>query len=350
VAFSPDGRRFVTAIENDRAAKVRDADTGQEVAAFTGHDAQVGGVAFHPGGRLIVSCAADKDGVKDSVKVWEAATGKPVLDLTGFGHTPVGVAFSPDGRRIAACALDRSITLWDAESGRQLSTWKVREDSMYLLRIRFSPDGKWLLTNEPHPSIYRADDGLPVWTLNSPAKARCTQEGPWFSPDGRHVYTDGGYVPAFTSIDVWDCSRGLEYTILEGDAERDKALKWSSGTRWEDTARSPDGTLLVSVQPARPPLWEGACLVRDAADGRVLLDLQSIRKNVLTAVFSPDGKRLVTGGSDKTIKVWDAENGHELLTLKGHAGWVTSLAVSADGKRIVSASSFGGSGDETIRV
>jgi WD40 repeat protein len=34
--------------------------------------------------------------------------------------------------------------------------------------------------------------------------------------------------------------------------------------------------------------------------------------------FSPDGKRIVSGSRDKTVKVWDAERGQEVLTLKGH--------------------------------
>ena len=52
--------------------------------------------------------------------------------------------------------------------------------------------------------------------------------------------------------------------------------------------------------------------------------------------FSADGKRIVSGSEDKTVKVWDAATGQEVLTLKGHTGQVTSVAFSPDGKRIVS--------------
>jgi eukaryotic-like serine/threonine-protein kinase len=58
-------------------------------------------------------------------------------------------------------------------------------------------------------------------------------------------------------------------------------------------------------------------------------------RELRSAAFSPDGKRIVTGGFDQTAKVWDAETGEELLTLKGHTCWVTSAAFSPDGKRIV---------------
>jgi len=43
--------------------------------------------------------------------------------------------------------------------------------------------------------------------------------------------------------------------------------------------------------------------------------------------------------------VWDAQTGQETLTLKGHAGWVNSVAFSPDGKHLVS-----GSADGTIKV
>ena len=39
-----------------------------------------------------------------------------------------------------------------------------------------------------------------------------------------------------------------------------------------------------------------------------------------SVAFSPDGKRLVSGSEDETVKVWDAETGQETLTLKGHTG------------------------------
>ena len=52
--------------------------------------------------------------------------------------------------------------------------------------------------------------------------------------------------------------------------------------------------------------------------------------------FSPDGRWIVSGNSDKTLKVWDAATGQRTLSLRGHTRSVDSVAFSADGRRIVS--------------
>ena len=60
---------------------------------------------------------------------------------------------------------------------------------------------------------------------------------------------------------------------------------------------------------------------------------------VTSVAFSPDGKKIVRGSDDKTIRVWNAETGKEIIVpLKGHFDKVTSVAFSPDGKKIVSGS------------
>jgi hypothetical protein len=59
---------------------------------------------------------------------------------------------------------------------------------------------------------------------------------------------------------------------------------------------------------------------------------------VLSAAFSPDGKRIVTASWDKTALLWDAETGKQIgAPLVGHESYVMSAAFSSDGKRIVTA-------------
>jgi WD40 repeat protein len=61
--------------------------------------------------------------------------------------------------------------------------------------------------------------------------------------------------------------------------------------------------------------------------------------------FSTDGKQIVSGSDDKTVRVWDAQTGVERAVLEGHTSSVTSVAFSPDGKHIVSRSD-----DKSIRV
>ncbi|HCB55707.1 TPA: hypothetical protein DEP26_01865, partial [Candidatus Uhrbacteria bacterium] len=66
---------------------------------------------------------------------------------------------------------------------------------------------------------------------------------------------------------------------------------------------------------------------------------------VRSVAFSPDGKWIVSGSYDCTIKIWNRETRECVRTLKGHTDWVRSVVFSPDGKWIVS-----GSDDSTIKI
>ena len=83
--------------------------------------------------------------------------------------------------------------------------------------------------------------------------------------------------------------------------------------------------------------------VTDAIKKALPFEVPSDR--IVNVAFSPDGRRIVTGGTDTTLKVWHAETGEELHTLKGHSKAVTQVAFSPDGNQIVS-----GSLDTTLKV
>lgn len=67
--------------------------------------------------------------------------------------------------------------------------------------------------------------------------------------------------------------------------------------------------------------------------------------NVLSAAFSPDGRRLVTGDTDCQVRVWETQTGQLLLICRGHTNWVRHVTVSPDGKLIASCGA-----DHTIRL
>jgi hypothetical protein len=106
-------------------------------------------------------------------------------------------------------------------------------------------------------------------------------------------------------------------------------------------AFSPDGKRLVSGSKDQTVrLW-------DAQTGQPLgQPLQGHTDEVLSVAFSPDGKRLVSGSEDQTVRLWDAQTGQPLgQPLQGHTDSVISVTFSPDGKRLVS-----GSEDQTVRL
>ena len=62
---------------------------------------------------------------------------------------------------------------------------------------------------------------------------------------------------------------------------------------------------------------------------------------VLSLVFSPDDKLLVTGGADGEIRLWQVVDGKQILSFRGHNDWVSSVAFSPNGKIIASCSHSG---------
>ena len=87
----------------------------------------------------------------------------------------------------------------------------------------------------------------------------------------------------------------------------------------------------------------GDIIILDAITGSQMAVLSGHFQEVNCITFSSDGKSLVSGGDDSTVKLWDAQTGGVIKNFRGHTRWVWSVSISADYTRIAS-----GSRDRTI--
>jgi len=111
---------------------------------------------------------------------------------------------------------------------------------------------------------------------------------------------------------------------------------------------------LANMKPAQQPeairAWQ-AELQRKGIEALQKQKAQILEKRltghtdgVLSVRFSPDGKKLASGGADETVRVWDVASGKELKKLEGHKGQVWTVAFSWDGKYLLS----GGTDEQII--
>jgi WD40 repeat protein len=314
VAFSPDGKRLAVAggsvstrpaedgkpvtRKNRGFVRICDAATGKELRTLNGHLDIAFGVAFSPDGTRLASAGGEYSvgGVGPAeLKVWDVATGKELLDLRGHTHTVWQVAFSPDGATLASTSDDGTARLWDAATGRERLVLRGHRGTV--TGLAFSPDGKRLATAagkmDPKPAeikVWDAATGQAVlgWRAHAGLVPRLA-----FSPDGRRL-ASGGWD---RTARVWDAATGDELLAFRGHRE------------------------FVDVQDNRGQ--------RSQARGP--------RVGAVTGVaFSPDGKRLATGSSDYTARVWDVTRAQDALAFSEDVNHGNPfLAFSPDGLRLL---------------
>jgi len=159
------------------------------------------------------------------------------------------------------------------------------------------------------------------------------------------VYAAGGRTGPRT-LSFWN-----KGSVFRGQYVTDSKLLWEVTihpwmTEHMDTTGvlvSPGGKLVAVIGDAVPS--KGYVWLFDAKTGKSAGQLGGFPGKVLSAAFSPDGKQIVAGCGDKTVRVYDTETGKELAVLKGHTEAVTTVAFSPGGDMIIT-----GSSDKTVKV
>jgi WD40 repeat protein/serine/threonine protein kinase len=352
-ATSPDGRFLAVRPPPSVPDRVQvwDLEAGRMVHEATGQ--QVVALGGRPDGTLLGLLVQG-----GPVQVWAVAPPRPVCTLEGWVEQPrVGNAyddrasFSPDGRLVALADFQNELRVWDAVTGHRL--WGQRFEGRNLLRIAFSPDSRRLavqvtvqLAPGEQPTQFPADlrlhhavTGEVLHTLRRPGEFEA------FSPDGRFLLLrewDGqlkieGKHP-FEGLIAW---RRVVRVVDAADGMERATLRPRRGTAAE-VAFSPDRRhVALAVWDMKRP----EVAVWDLTTGRAVSTLRDYHSFLGALTFSPDGRRLVTGGDDGTVRLWDPFTGEEVLTLRGHRSRVKRLAFTRGGRHLVSLGE-----DRTVRV
>ena len=318
-ALSPDGSRMVTIYRS--SVRLWNTADSSEIAELRGHDETLS-AAFSPNGDLIAT------GSPGEVRLWDGKTGE-IIAVQRDHEGARGVhymAFSPDGRSMVTASADRTARLWDVRTSAEVAVLRGHDDEVR--KAMFSSDGLHVVTAslDRTARIWDARSGAPLAILLGHQEPVSHAE---FSPDGERVVTtsDDG------TVRLWRVANGRMISILHG---ADAAMKYATF--------SPDGRHVASASR------DGTVRISLAGDsGAVVLQSDLARRGSLlprgavrgTAVFSPEGSKVITVWGDRVAFLWDAANDAEVKVLRGHKGPVWHAEFSPDGAKLVTASSDG---------
>jgi hypothetical protein len=141
-----------------------------------------------------------------------------------------------------------------------------------------------------------------------------------FTKDGRHLVV-GGY----HEVMLWNVEDGRLVNRIRDIGQRTYGLDVS-----------PEGTTLAVACGAPGQL--GEIRLVDLAAGKATDVLATTTDVVLDVKFSPDGKRLASGGADSLIRIHEVVTRQQQRAITSHSDWVTAVAWSSHGTRLASAS------------
>jgi WD40 repeat protein/serine/threonine protein kinase len=312
VRISPDGRWGLSG-SFDKTLRLWDMATGQCVRTFEGHTEWVTSVSISPDARRALSGSWDK-----TVRLWDLATGQCVRTLEGHTGSVRSVSISADGRWGLSGSNDKTLRLWELATGQCVRTFKGHTEAVHSVSI--SPDGRWGLSGS-------YDKTLRLWELK--------RTGPLASLTVVRPRSSAEVMRADTEV-----RRALESAksaLKQGDASR-AAAEVSRARRVPGFERHGEVLELwrqVGLR-GKPKSFSGGWL-RRIFEGHTGM--------VKSVSISPDGRWVLSGGGDKTLRLWELERGTCVRTFEGHTDWVKSVSISPDGRWVLS-----GAGDKTLRL
>ena len=358
--YSADGRQILSASE-DGTLKLWNAETGSLLASVGVEADLVTACCCSPDGRRIAF--GSWDGKLNICRVDDRAL---LISIETHCQRITASCYSPDGKRIVSGSEDKTLKIWDAENGHLLNTLRVPEswdtetrsilaglstetsDILPLLERKqgvsaccYSPDGRQIVS--------ASFNDLKLWDVETERLIRTLSGHRFvvtsccFSPDGNCIVS----ASCDKTVRVWDASTGALLITIEAHSESVTACCYS-----------PNNLYIASGSVA------GIVKVWHAQTGNLVAEMEGHSGKITSCCFSPDGWQVVTASDDATLKLWDWQESLEqvatavsfqkvfgirdyvsTLSRPAHAGRVTVCCFSPNGRQVVS-----GSSDQTLKI
>ncbi|MGK5093936.1 hypothetical protein WDW89_18225 [Deltaproteobacteria bacterium TL4] len=361
--FSQDGQGLLSGNPKGEVA-LWNLNSGTLESLFKGHTEAVQSLAFHPKGRIVSTGSSDGSikfwdrtqevsvitrkvhehgfsslkGRKNDVgssrlllsSSWKGAIklvrlrgrlyskSKVLFQREGDGLPVVDIALSDDGKLMLIAKQNGDLEFLSGTDYAQSRTLTTGLSSLNLMAL--SPDQQEVTVGDKDGGvlILNLQSGSPQFRLNG---HRGAINAIAYSPDGKLILTGGTQNSKqhlsksdSSSVRIWDAKTGAEIQKINYDKDV-SSLVWS-----------PDGKtfLTTSSEDKTARLW-------NLKKGHLLQVYQGHSGSVLFAAFHPDGKRIITAGSDKHIILWDVTTGHQILSIETPDGVSGNLCFSSNG-------------------
>ncbi len=320
--------------------------------------AEVAGVAFIPADagnqraedRVLVGARSGE------VSIFTIAGARELAALNDQKQDVTALAVSHDGRRLVTGASDGRLRLWrrahpqDDEQrergGQPELLMTLAGQSAEVTALAFSPDGAQILSGGRDGlfCLWEAATGRLLLTRSMRAGEIVSVA---FTADSRQLL-----VVAFYAIGLWDSADGtlvqrLTYAPQARlDFARRRVLFFytdpASSREEEATGSLPPGVRRAILCAACSPdgrrvlagFNDGTARLWDLASGALLTTLVTSMGRVSALCFTPDGEQALTASEDGWLRLWDLTSGHLLSALSVEV-IITHLACSLDGKQVL---------------
>ncbi len=238
--------------------------------------------------------------------------------------------FSPVMSMIASGGWNNSLKHWRGTDNEQMYAANASVSGNLIFDLAFSPDGKSIVTgsrpdySKPAPSVrvWNAADGTAGVALKNVPSELCGSVA--YSRDGARIAAGCfNQDTAARSVRIWDAKTGAEIKVI----------------------KDVDGPVVFSKDGSRVTGGHGYTLmlkIFEVSTGTEVVSINGQSFNGFSSVaMSPDGRHLVSGNSNGSVRIWDANTGKEITAIKGHTKMVNSVAYSPDGTIIASVSEDG---------